>query len=73
MPTYLYACPAGHQHEHFVVSTSLFSRKRDCPRCGRPASLIISPVAPPVFRGSGFYETDYKRKSADGNKEGKKE
>ncbi|HEU4698029.1 MAG TPA: zinc ribbon domain-containing protein [Gemmatimonadales bacterium] len=57
MPTYEYVCPEGHQFE-------LFQRISDkpeatCPTCGEPAVRKISGGAGLVFKGSGFYITDY--------------
>jgi len=34
----------------------------NCPTCGRPAERVITGGAGIVFKGSGFYITDYKRK-----------
>jgi putative FmdB family regulatory protein len=57
MPTYEYACPSGHNFE-------LFQRMSDkprarCPVCGKMAVRKISGGAGLVFKGSGFYITDY--------------
>ena len=39
---------------------------KDCPKCGATDSVeqIISAGSGLIFKGSGFYETDYRRKSA---------
>ena len=62
MPTYDYACAkCGHQFETFQsMSDKPLTR---CPKCktGKVRRLIGS-GAGIVFKGSGFYETDYKRK-----------
>lgn len=60
MPTYEYRCPAGHQFEKFFP-TMHDKRRERCPTCGRQAERIISGGAGLVFKGSGFYITDYKR------------
>ena len=57
MPTYEYLCPAGH---HFDLIQKMSDQpKARCPKCGKPASRQISGGAGLVFKGSGFYITDY--------------
>jgi len=60
MPTYEYKCPKGHVFEKF---SQTISNKRHvaCPTCGRMAERQLSVGGGLVFKGSGFYETDYKR------------
>ncbi len=36
---------------------------KKCPECGKGARKLIGSGAGVIFKGSGFYETDYKRKS----------
>jgi len=60
MPTYEYRCPQGHVFEKFAQTMSGPKRAR-CPKCGKMAARIISGGAGLVFKGSGFYITDYKR------------
>ena len=57
MPTYEYRCPEGHQFEKFQKMTE--KPRAKCPECGKMASRVISGGAGLVFRGSGFYITDY--------------
>ncbi|HET8624123.1 MAG TPA: zinc ribbon domain-containing protein [Gemmatimonadales bacterium] len=57
MPTYEYACPAGHVFEKFQKITE--KPRAKCPTCGKPATRKISGGAGLVFKGSGFYITDY--------------
>ena len=57
MPTYEYECPAGHQFEKLQKMTDRPRLK--CPECGRLADRRISGGAGLVFKGSGFYITDY--------------
>lgn len=57
MPTYEYLCPAGHTFEKFQKMTD--SPKARCPECGKQATRQISGGAGLVFKGSGFYITDY--------------
>jgi len=60
MPTYEYRCPAGHVFEKFSP-TMTSPRRTACPKCGKRAERLISGGAGLVFKGSGFYITDYKR------------
>jgi len=60
MPTYEYRCPQGHVFEKFAQTMSGPKRAR-CPKCGKMGARIISGGAGLVFKGSGFYITDYKR------------
>jgi putative FmdB family regulatory protein len=57
MPTYEYQCPSGHQFEKFQKMTD--KPRAKCPTCGKPAVRKISGGAGLVFKGSGFYITDY--------------
>jgi putative FmdB family regulatory protein len=57
MPTYEYQCPDGHLFEKFQRMTD--KPRAKCPVCGKPASRKISGGAGLVFKGSGFYITDY--------------
>ncbi|HUL68639.1 MAG TPA: zinc ribbon domain-containing protein [Gemmatimonadales bacterium] len=57
MPTYEYLCPAGHTFEKFQKITE--KPRAKCPTCGKMASRQISGGAGLVFKGSGFYITDY--------------
>ena len=60
MPTYDYKCPkCGTVFERVQKITS--SPKLPCPKCGATAQRVISGGHGLVFKGSGFYETDYKR------------
>ena len=60
MPTYEYECNAcQHRFEQFQSITSAALRK--CPECGRrKLRRLIGPGAAIVFKGSGFYCTDYR-------------
>ncbi|HEU4570122.1 MAG TPA: zinc ribbon domain-containing protein [Gemmatimonadales bacterium] len=57
MPTYEYICPAGHTFEAFQKISE--RPKSKCPTCGKPATRKISGGAGLLFKGSGFYITDY--------------
>ena len=60
MPTYEYKCPRGHMFEK-TFSRITSQRHAKCPICGKRAERQISGGAGIVFKGSGFYHTDYKR------------
>jgi putative FmdB family regulatory protein len=66
MPTYDYVCKlCQHAFEHFQGIHEPLLRK--CPSCGRRSlQRLIGAGAGIVFKGSGFYETDYKRSGATG-------
>lgn len=57
MPTYEYQCTAGHTFEAFQKISE--RPKSKCPICGKPAKRKISGGAGLLFKGSGFYITDY--------------
>ncbi len=57
MPTYEYECPEGHRFEKFQRMTD--KPRAKCPTCGKAATRKISGGAALVFKGSGFYITDY--------------
>jgi len=63
MPTYEYKCDAcGHAFEQFQSITAGPIRK--CPKCGKlKVRRLISTGAGLIFKGSGFYETDYRSES----------
>ena len=59
MPTYEYVCTAcGHEFE-LVQRMSDPPRKR-CPQCGKKVERKIGTGAGIIFKGSGFYITDYR-------------
>jgi putative FmdB family regulatory protein len=62
MPTYDYVCDnCGHGFEKFQnMSEKPLSK---CPECGGKLRRLIGPGVGIIFKGSGFYETDYKRKN----------
>ncbi len=57
MPTYEYECPEGHEFELFQKMSE--KPRARCPVCGKSATRQISGGAGLVFKGSGFYITDY--------------
>jgi putative FmdB family regulatory protein len=76
MPTYAYRCiKCEHEFEVFE-KMSARTRARKCPVCGGRAERIISGGAGFLFKGEGFYATDYRseeyRSSAKADKESAK-
>ena len=65
MPTYDYRCNAcGHSFEEFQMMSDGVLRK--CPECGKlKLERLIGPGAGFVFKGSGYYVTDYRSKGYD--------
>jgi putative FmdB family regulatory protein len=63
MPTYDYRCNnCRHEFELFQRMTE--SPRRTCPECGKKAlERLIGAGAGVIFKGSGFYETDYRSES----------
>jgi putative FmdB family regulatory protein len=59
MPTYEFRCPKGHEFEKFYRSMSGAPLEAPCPTCGKIAERQMSAGAGLVFKGSGFYITDY--------------
>jgi putative FmdB family regulatory protein len=59
MPTYEFRCPKGHEFEKFYRSMSAAPLEAPCPICGKIAERQMSAGAGLVFKGSGFYITDY--------------
>ena len=66
MPTYEYRCPQGHEFESFVQKMSDAKSVLPCPSCGVVAQRRMSAGSGFLFKGSGFYITDY-------GKDGKKD
>ncbi|HKN58104.1 MAG TPA: zinc ribbon domain-containing protein [Gemmatimonadaceae bacterium] len=59
MPTYEFRCPEGHEFEKFYRSIGAAPREVHCPVCGKMAERQLSAGGGLLFRGSGFYITDY--------------
>jgi putative FmdB family regulatory protein len=66
VPTYDYRCDGcGHEFDAFQSITDAALKK--CPKCGKSKlRRLIGAGAGIIFKGSGFYETDYKRSRAGG-------
>ena len=59
MPTYDFRCPQGHEFERFYRKISDAPTETPCPECGQVAQRQLSAGAGLLFKGSGFYLTDY--------------
>ena len=74
MPTYEYICQGcGCEFEQFQSITA--KPVRSCPKCGkRKVKRLIGTGAGIIFKGSGFYQTDYRsesyKKAAESEKKG---
>lgn len=63
MPTYEYRCGAC-EHEFELFQSMKDAPKRKCPECGKNAlERLIGTGGAVLFRGSGFYQTDYRSES----------
>jgi putative FmdB family regulatory protein len=71
MPTYEYTCKAcGHDFERF--ESIVAKPNKLCPKCNKKkAERRISAGGGFLFKGSGFYVTDYRKTAAPANAEGK--
>ena len=59
MPTYDYKCSScGYTFEYFQPMSA--EPLKECPQCKGILKRIIGTGAGPIFKGSGFYQTDYK-------------
>src|SRR5690242_20396264 len=63
MPTYDYICDqCGHEFEAYEPITA--EPRKDCPEChNETLRRKIGPGAAILFKGSGFYQTDYRSDS----------
>ena len=62
MPTYDYRClSCGNNFEMFQYMTE--HHLSNCPECDGKVKRLIGAGAGPIFKGSGFYQTDYKNTS----------
>ena len=71
MPTYDYRCTVcDNRFEHFQ---SMFDEPlKICPKCNSAVKRVISGGSGLIFKGSGFYITDYKNKKSNNNSASKK-
>jgi len=68
MPTYGYRCGAcGHEFE--IQQRISAEPLKVCPKCQGPLSKMLYPTGV-IFKGSGFYKTDYKSTSSTASSNG---
>ncbi|MFC2134036.1 FmdB family zinc ribbon protein [Bacteroidota bacterium] len=66
MPTYDYKCEnCGYVFEHFQKMSD--EPLTECHICKGEIKRLIGAGLGPIFKGSGFYQTDYKSKSKTGS------
>ena len=69
MPTYEYACTAcGNKFEEFQSIQA--EPIRVCPKCAGRVERLINGGAGLIFKGTGFYLTDYKKSNVKTNDNG---
>jgi putative FmdB family regulatory protein len=61
MPTYVYECERCHHRFELLQGITDPPRQR-CPRCRGKVRRLVSQGGGLIFRGPGFYATDYKKK-----------
>jgi putative FmdB family regulatory protein len=62
MPTYEYECTGcGHRFEKFQSITA--PALKFCPDCGKRVKRLLGGGGGVIFKGSGFYATDYRSES----------
>lgn len=72
MPTYDYKCSnCQHTFEYFQPMSA--APLTECPECGGNLKRVIGTGAGTIFKGSGFYHTDYKSKPSENKNDNKTE
>ena len=71
MPTYQYECDScGHSME--VLQSMMDKKIKKCPECGQLKLVrLIGAGSGVIFKGTGFYETDFKTKDKPSGEDGK--
>lgn len=63
MPTYVYKCrKCGHQFDAFQSILALPLKR--CPKCKGAVARMLTTGSGIIFKGSGFYQTDYKKSAS---------
>ena len=71
MPNYDYECVnCGNAFTIFQPMTA--EPIKQCPKCSQDVKRLIGSGSGIIFKGSGFYETDYKRKKSEAKSENSK-
>ncbi len=66
MPTYDYKCLSC--NDRFELFQSMTAEPiKVCPKCSGEVKRLIGAGAGPIFKGTGFYQTDYKNPSKKNN------
>ncbi len=60
MPTYTYECKTC-EHSFDLFHAISANPRPKCPECGGACKRLLGTGAGVIFKGSGFYETDYKK------------
>jgi putative FmdB family regulatory protein len=70
MPTYQYKCSSCEYIFEQFSSISSYNKELECPVCQSISHLTITGGTGLIFKGSGFYITDYQKKinKSNGNK-----
>jgi len=63
MPTYEYECQDCGKHFEYFQSIKAAPKKK-CEECGGRLQRLVSAGSGLIFKGSGFYITDYKKSSS---------
>lgn len=65
MPTYEYEC--NKCKKHFDVFQSMSAKPvKKCPECGGKVTRLLGTGSGVIFKGTGFYQTDYKNQPKGG-------
>lgn len=72
MPTYEYQCKNCGHHLEELQSFSEPPLVR-CPKCGTDNLMRVMGTGALIFKGNGFYQTDYKNQNSTGGETKKKE
>ena len=72
MPTYDYKCfDCDNEFEHFQSMSDI--PIKICPKCNGKVRRLISGGTGLIFKGAGFYKTDYNKKEKKSNSKNKKD
>jgi putative FmdB family regulatory protein len=66
MPTYEYECLSC-KHKFEILQSITAKPKTKCPKCAKKLKKLISSTGGFIFKGTGFYATDYKKAAKSTN------